>query len=51
MSYLSEIEVKVKYPVDWKKAAEVTKVLLIPESNLDKDDPESLMSEIEIETK
>jgi len=43
MSYLSEIKVKVRYPVDWEKAAEATKVLLIPESNLDKDDPESLM--------
>jgi len=43
MSYLSEIEVKVRYPVDWKKVAEATKVLLIPESNLDRDDPESLM--------
>ena len=43
MSYLSEIEVKVRYPVDWAKVAEATKVLLIPESNLDKDNPESLM--------
>ena len=43
MSYLSEIKVKVRYPVDWKKVAEATKVLLIPESNLDRDDPESLM--------
>jgi len=33
MSYLSEIEVKVRYPVDWAKVAEATKVLLIPESD------------------
>ena len=51
MSYISDIKVKVRYPVDWKKVAEATKVLLIPESNLDRDDPESLMSEIEEETK
>jgi len=43
MSYLSEIKVKVKYPVDWEKVAETTKALLLPESNLDRDDPESLM--------
>ena len=43
MSYLSDIKVKVKYPVDWEKVVEATKVLLIPESNLDRDDPESLM--------
>ena len=43
MSYLSEIEVKVRYPVDWKKIAETTKVLLLPESNLDRDDPKSLI--------
>ena len=43
MSYLSEIKVTVRYPVDWEKAAETTKVLLLPESNVDKDDPESLM--------
>ena len=46
MSYLSEIEVKVKYPIDWetsKRIAEATKSLLIPESNLDRDDPESLI--------
>lgn len=46
MSYLSEIEVKVKYPIDWetsKRIAEATKVLLLPESNVDRDDPESLM--------
>jgi len=46
MSYLSEIEVKVKYPTDWetsKRIAEATKSLIIPESNLDIDDPESLM--------
>jgi len=46
MSYLSEIEVKVKYPIDWetsKRIAKATKVLLLPESNVDKDDPESLM--------
>jgi len=49
MSYLSEIKVKVRYPVDWEKAAEATKVLLIPESNLDRDDPESLMFQGEIE--
>jgi len=51
MSYLSDIKVKVKYPVDWEKVVEATKVLLLPESNVDRDDPESLMSEIEEETK
>jgi len=51
MSHISDIKVKVRYPVDWEKVAEATKVLLIPESNLDRDDPESLMSEIEEETK
>ena len=51
MSYISEIKLTVKHPVDWAKVAEATKVLLIPESNLDRDDPESLMSEIKIETK
>lgn len=46
MSYLSEIEVKVKYPIDWetsKRIAKATKVLLLPESNLDANDPESLI--------
>jgi len=43
MSHISDIKVKVRYPVDWEKASEATKVLLIPESNLDRDDPESLM--------
>jgi hypothetical protein len=43
MSYISEIKVKVCYPVDWEKVAEATKVLLIPESNLDRNDSESLM--------
>ena len=52
MSYLSEIEVKVKYPIDWetsKRIAKATKVLLLPESNVDQDDPESLMFQGEIE--
>jgi len=33
MSYISEIKIKVRYPVDWAKAAKATKVLLIPESD------------------
>lgn len=41
MSYISEIKVTTKYPIDYAKAAEATKVLLIPESNLN--GPESLM--------
>ena len=49
MSYLSDIKVKVKYPVDWEKVVEATKVLLLPESNVDRDDPESLMFQGEIE--
>ena len=36
----------VKYPVDWNKVADATKVLLdLPEMNLDKRDPQSLMHE------
>ena len=33
----------VKYPVNWQKVSEATKVTLIPESNLDRSDEESLM--------
>ena len=34
----------MKYLVDWSKVAEATKVLLeIPESNLDREDSESLI--------
>jgi hypothetical protein len=34
----------VRYPVDWSKVAEATKVLLdLPEMNLDCNDPESLL--------
>jgi len=46
MSYLSDIKVTTKYPIDWetsKRIAEAGKVLLIPESNLDRNNPESLM--------
>lgn len=32
----------VRYPVDWNKVAEATKVLL-DEGNLDRNDPESIM--------
>jgi len=52
MSYISDIKVSVKYPIDWetsKRIAEATKVLLLPESNLDRDNPESLMFQGEIE--
>jgi len=46
MSYLSDIKVTTRYPIDWetsKRIAEATKALLIPESNLDRNNPESLM--------
>jgi len=46
MSYLSDIKVTTRYPIDWetsKRIAEATKALLLPESNLDRNDPESLM--------
>ena len=33
----------VRYPVNWEKVSEATKVLLIPESNLDRSDEESLL--------
>ena len=36
MSYISEIKVTTRYPIDWetsKRIAEATKVLLLPESN------------------
>jgi len=52
MSYISDIKVSVKYPIDWetsKRIAAATKVLLLPESNLDRNDPESLMFQGEIE--
>jgi len=32
-----------EYYAQWERIAEATRVLLIPESNLDRDDPESLM--------
>jgi len=52
MSYLSDIKVTTRYPIDWetsKRIAEATKALLLPESNLDRNDPESLMFRGEIE--
>jgi len=42
MSYKTKKKCKIKYPVDWEKVAEATRVTLIPESSFDSNDPHSL---------